>query len=52
MTRKKIRKFVKVATKYGLGRPENKEALDEALSICHNSTTKATLRRRIALEAR
>lgn len=46
MQRSKMRKFDAVAKASGLGRPEHRPVMEEALAACHNKTTRAKLRSR------
>lgn len=47
MQRKNMRRIVGYAKGAGLAKPENKAALEEALSGCANKTTRAKLRSKI-----
>lgn len=47
MQRKNMRRIVGFAKKNGLGRPENRPALEDALTGCSNKTTRAKLRAKI-----
>lgn len=47
MNRKNMSRMVRYAKGAGLAKPENREALEEALSGCANPTTRAKLRSKI-----
>lgn len=52
MQRKKMRKFDAIARRVGLGRPENRDEMEDSLSTCSNGRTRARLRARFQRAAR